>query len=428
MKISYKVLGNVFTIFVLFLSTGAFLSLIVGTNLQASEEGSPLTQVIWAVVYLIVIVRAIAWHREILPLVRANKCLFSLILLAIVSTLWSFDRVGTLHHGVALLVTSLFGIDFALRYSIREQLRLVCIVLGSVILLSIAVEIFLRGLIPHVDPDPSIWQGVFGQKNTLGKIVVLAAAAFLSWPRYSWPDTARVATLIVIAGAVVIASHSASSLVELVAIVVISLVLGVLRWRPSVLIITAFLSLLIAIPTAYLTLNHFDRVTAVLGRDPTLTGRTEIWRLARDSIADRPLLGYGYDVFWEFSSQEATRIRSAVQWDVPSTHNGFMDLLLDVGFCGLLLFAVSYSVTLLRVVSLFRTPSVNDMIWPLLFLAEGLLCQITESSIVKPNSIYWILFVAIAISVTKPPIVLETDMGEEDPAESLPEEAVLTEV
>jgi exopolysaccharide production protein ExoQ len=427
MRISHKVLGNAFTFIVLFLSTGAFLSLVLGTSLQASDEGSPLTKALWAVLYLIVILRVISRYREILPLVRANKCLCLLVLLAIVSAVWSQDPVATLHHGIALLATTLFGIDFAVRYSIREQLRFSCIVLGSVILLSIAAEIVLPGLLPHAGPDPSAWHGVFGQKNILGKIVVLAAAAFLSRPRHSRRDTVLIVSLMAIAGALVFASHSVSSLVELAAIILISRVIGALRWRPSKLILAAFLSLLIAIPTVYWALNNIGSVTRALGRDPTLTGRTEIWRLVRESIASRPILGFGYGVFWEYSSQEGSRIRSAVGWEVPGAHNGYMDLLLDVGFVGLLLFAVAYVVTVRRTVILFRRGPAIDMIWPLLFLTEGLLVQSTESSIVTPNLIYWILYVAIAFSVSKPPVVLESSMRDGDPAESLPEE-VLTEV
>jgi exopolysaccharide production protein ExoQ len=401
MKVSSKPLGDVFTLVVLFLSTGAFLPLIVGTDLQGSEEGSPLTQIIWAVIYLIVIVRAVSSYRQILPLVGLNKCLCSLVALAILSALWSFDPSATVHHGIALLAITLFGVDFALRYSLREQLRLVCVVLGSVVVLSILAEIFLPGVLPQADSGSPAWHGVFGQKNTLGKIVVLAAAAFLSRPRYSRFAKLLIIALVVIAGAVVIASHSASSFVELLVMVIISQALGVLRWRPSALIITVFLSLLIAIPTFYGVINNFDAMTALVGRDSTLTGRTEVWRLAGQSIAARPLLGYGYDVFWEFSSQQATRIRDVIRWQAPSTHNGFMDLLLDVGAVGLLLFSITYIVTIRRAIALFRSDPTNVMVWPLLFLVEGLLCQITEASIVKPNLIYWLLYVSIAFSVSK---------------------------
>jgi exopolysaccharide production protein ExoQ len=427
MKISYRVLWNSLTLIVLFLSTGAFLSLIVDPGVQGSSEGSPLTQALWAVVFLVVTLLAISMYRQILPLVRANKCLCILVLLTIVSAAWSQDSVGTLRQSIALLATTLFGIEIAIRYSIREQLRMACIVLGSVILLSIATQIFLPGLVPQLGTDSSIWQGAFGNKNTFGKIVVLAVAAFLSRPRRTRRDTVLITTLVVIAGALVVASRSASSLVELAALVLISWALGALRWRPSMLILTVFLSLLIAIPTVYLAMNNLDRLTAGLGRDASLSGRTELWRFVAGSIASHPILGHGYGVFWEFSSQEATRIRGAIGWEAPSAHDGYLDLVLDVGLVGLLLYAVAYAVTLRRAIVLFRRGPPSDMNWPLLLLAEIFLCQITESSIVTPHSTYWILYVAAVFSVSKPFIVPQERIRDRDPVESLPE-AVLTEV
>jgi len=420
MRISYRVLGNVFTLIVLFLSTGAFLSWLVGEGIQGSSEGSPLTEALWALVYLLVALLAISMYRQILPLVRANKCLCIFVLLAIVSAAWSQDRMGTLRQSIALLLTTLFGIEIAVRYSIREQLRLACIILGSVVLLSVAAQMLLAGDLP-------VWLGAFSNKNTFGRMIVFAAAAFLSRPRHSRRDTLLTVTLMAIAGALVVASHSAGSLVELIAIVLISCALGALRWRPSMLILTVFLSLLIAIPTVYLAMNNLDRVTAGLGRDSSLTGRTELWRYVADSIASHPILGHGYGVFWEFSSQEATRIRGAIGWEAPSAHDGYLDLLLDVGLVGLLLYAVAYAVTVRRAVVLFRRGPANDMIWPLLLLAEIFLCQITEASIVTPHSTYWIMYVGTVFSVSKPFNVPQDRIRDRDPVESLAE-AVLTEV
>jgi exopolysaccharide production protein ExoQ len=423
MTISYRVLQNVFTGMALFLSTGAFLSLIVDTNLQASSDGSPATQVIWAFVFLVVFFLAISMYREILLLARANKSLCFLVLLAIISAAWSQDSAGTLRQSLALLATTLFGIEIALLYSIRKQLRLICIVLGSVILLSILVQIFLPGLLPQAGSDASVWQGAFAQKNTLGRIVVLGAAAFLCRPRYSRRDTLLVAMLMIIAGAVIFLAHSASSLVELIALAVIFRSVGVLRWRPSKLIITTFLILLITTPMLFLALNNFSAVTTAVGRDATLTGRTELWRLATQSIRSRPILGYGYGVFWDASSQEAARIRSVIQWDAPSAHNGYMDLLLGVGLVGLLLYVVAYVVAVRRAFILFRNDPENDTVWPLVLLAEILLCQLTEATIVSPHSIYWTLYVATCFSISKPFVLLEDGIRIGEPAESLPETA-----
>ena len=424
MKISYKVLSDMFTFVVLFISTGAFVSSVVGTSLESNQEGSPLTQTLWAVLYLIVILRVIMRYLQIVPLVRANKCLCLLVILTIVSASWSQDMTATLHHSIALLGTTLFGIDIAVHYSLHEQLRFAGIVLGSVIILSILTEIFLPGFLPHA-AGASFWQGAFGQKNTFGKIVVLASAAFLSRPRQSKRDIQIIVALIMMTVALVVASHSASSLLELVALVLISRTFGALRWKRSKLMVTAFVMLIIAVPTVYLALDNLNTVTAVFARDSTLSGRTVLWELTMESIARQPYLGHGYGVFWEFSSQEATRIRAMIGWDAPSAHDGYLGLLLDVGIVGLLLFGVAYFVTARRAIVRFRMGLQDQMLWPLLLLVEVFLCQLTETSVVSPNSIYWILFVSVAFSVSQPLSVQEQGISEGHASTSVPQPVLM---
>ena len=76
MRISLKFLGDAFTIVVLFLGTGAFISLVMdSSNPNAVTDGSLLTQFGWSLIYIIVLVRAAPLRREILRTVKANKSL-----------------------------------------------------------------------------------------------------------------------------------------------------------------------------------------------------------------------------------------------------------------------------------------------------------------------------------------------------------------
>ncbi len=56
--------------------------------------------------------------------------------------MWSQDPGLTLRKGVALIGTTLIGIDFAGRYSVRDQLRLLYLVLGFALLLGIVAQLF----------------------------------------------------------------------------------------------------------------------------------------------------------------------------------------------------------------------------------------------------------------------------------------------
>src|SRR5580700_2479500 len=104
MNISRKYLGDVFTLLVLVLATGAFQSLVVDTSTPtAVNEGNPLLQATWALVYAVVLIRAVGSFRPIAAAVRADTFLFALVLLVVVSVFWSDDPGFMLRRGVALL-------------------------------------------------------------------------------------------------------------------------------------------------------------------------------------------------------------------------------------------------------------------------------------------------------------------------------------
>lgn len=82
----------------------------------------------------------------------------------------------------------------------------------------------------------------------------------------------------------------------------------------------------------------FHAVATALFGDPTLTQRTEIWEFAVRKIAERPWLGYGYEVFWG-ATVDSPSVREGPGFvaQMPHAHNGYLDLLLQTGIPGLVL-------------------------------------------------------------------------------------------
>jgi O-antigen ligase len=402
-QISRKFCGDAFILAVLFLATGAFQSLVVdNSNPQAGADGSPLMKVLWAAVYFVVALRVISQYHRIMQVVRANKFLLSLVFFAILSTVWSEDPALTLRRGVAVLATTALGIDFAIRYPIREQLRLLGAVLGLTVLLSILAQVLFPGAIPTVDTlaDADAWYGVFNQKNQFARIVVLATLVALTRTRQSRRQSVVLGLLVAAAIALVIAAKSMGGLVILVALILLVEVFPALRWKPRARTALALASVLVVIPVLYLAAQNIDSVTAMLGRDSTLTGRVKIWPLALSSIANRPFLGYGYEAFW-YISPDAIRINEMVGWDTPHSHNGYIDLTLSLGLLGLALYLAGCVVAMRRAVAFLRADGERESMWPLAYLSFTLLNQLSESSIFSSNSILWLLYIAAACSVAR---------------------------
>jgi exopolysaccharide production protein ExoQ len=80
-----------------------------------------------------------------------------------------------------------------------------------------------------------------------------------------------------------------------------------------------------------------DSIIAALGRDATLTGRTELWADVL-KLNSNPLIGTGFESFWLGDRLE--RLWSAYWWQPNQAHNGYLETYLSLGWIGLVLVAV----------------------------------------------------------------------------------------
>jgi exopolysaccharide production protein ExoQ len=99
-----------------------------------------------------------------------------------------------------------------------------------------------------------------------------------------------------------------------------------------------------------------DTFLELIGKDPTLTGRTEIWTYVRKDIWMKPWLGWGYFGFWQLTNPASLEISDAARWVVPNAHNGLLESLLNVGVLGTALFAFILVRTIVLAVRCLRTP------------------------------------------------------------------------
>src|SRR5262245_58266320 len=76
-----------------------------------------------------------------------------------------------------------------------------------------------------------------------------------------------------------------------------------------------------------------DLVTATLGRDTTMTGRTDLWDAVLP-LNPNPLLGAGYESFWLGDRLKALWTR--FWWQPNQAHNGYLEVYLNLGLLGLL--------------------------------------------------------------------------------------------
>ena len=84
-------------------------------------------------------------------------------------------------------------------------------------------------------------------------------------------------------------------------------------------------------------------VFQLVHRSPDMTGRTELWNAVLVSISKRPWLGYGFSAFWESMRGESESVRDAVGWAPGYSHDGYLDVMLQLGVAGLVTFVPAIS-------------------------------------------------------------------------------------
>jgi exopolysaccharide production protein ExoQ len=84
---------------------------------------------------------------------------------------------------------------------------------------------------------------------------------------------------------------------------------------------------------------------------------------------------------------------SALQWKPPHAHNGFLDLALELGIVGIVVFVVGLAAAAWRSAALIRRTSSFYALWPVVYLAFMVMINLAESAILIRNSIFWMLYV-----------------------------------
>ena len=385
-----------FVLFVLLLSLGAFQNLMVTRAAQSPNLAMPKMQGLWSFLYLVTL---LLYSRRCESPIRGLftvSPLMAVIVFTFASVLWSQDPALTARRSIALALTVVFGVYFALRFKPKEQFRLLAWAFLICIIFSFIFELF--GLNYQMG---SGWYGIFFIKVHLGRNMALGALIFLFWEKVESKHSA-VARVGLVASIVLVAlSRDVTSWIVLTVMLIL---LPYLQWtlRRSIRWALGGIGFLLALGTfsVMYVWTHLDTFTAFLGKDPLLTGRVPLWILSTVMAMRRPWLGYGFDAFWLPDEGAVQRIWHILRWEPPHAHNGILELWLEIGLIGTALFLIVFVYYVTRALRMLRSSSEATAAWPLMFLLFLFLANLTESVFLGTNSICSILYVAAATTLS----------------------------
>jgi O-antigen ligase len=130
-----------------------------------------------------------------------------------------------------------------------------------------------------------------------------------------------------------------------------------------------------------------------LGKDPSLTGRKEIWALVL-SLHTNPLIGTGFETFWLGSRLEFMR-QALPNEIINEAHNGYVEVYLNLGWAGICFIALLLATGYKRITSHVRQDPEQGCLF-LGFLICALFYEFSEAGF-RFNTFSWFLLLLVII-------------------------------
>jgi exopolysaccharide production protein ExoQ len=154
----------------------------------------------------------------------------------------------------------------------------------------------------------------------------------------------------------------------------------------------------VLIPVSVTLLGVSPEALKEMGRNPTLTERTDIWAEVIKLVPNR-WVGAGYESFW-LGPRLDTMIATVTRWWVPNeSHNGYLEIYANLGWLGVGALAVVIFWGYARVFRNWRQnlPASNLM---LAYFVSGVIFNLTEAAFFRMMTPVWLFFL-LAISEPK---------------------------
>jgi exopolysaccharide production protein ExoQ len=403
MRDGFILVEKVFGVLALLMYQGAVIGLLLSGGSDegdiANYDATPI-RAIYLLIYIITFFLLVLRWRKTIYFLNRNWLTWALILLSVLSIFWSSSKDASIKDSFTLVGSSLFGVYLISRYSLKDILKLASWSFYVIIFLSIVFAIGLPkyGLMAG-QLHAGKWRGVYTHKNGLGISMAISGTIFLI---RSYAE--RLKNPILWGGfglsiALLLLSGSASAMLNFLALVMAFFVFRIMRWSYSTMIPTLIGISTIGIGLNFWAVNNADILFGAIGKDPTLTGRKGLWLLVWEMIWKQPWFGYGYGGFWHGYDGESSYIWLATSFHPAHAHSGYLTILLELGFVGLIIFWLGFSLNLFKALVCLRSSEAVEDIWAPIFFVYLLIINQSESGLIASNSMDWIFYIAISLSL-----------------------------
>lgn len=351
-------------------------------DIYGGETSNVKNQVVYLFLFFSSLIILSKRLEKVLSLIRSEKYLGLFVLICLLSALWSDYSLLSIKRSFQLFVMFLVIVEALVNIEPNILLKQLKIVVSAYLFFNLYACRFIP---TAIDPVFGTWRGMEIQKNWLAQNSLYC---FLSSIVFFYFDKTRMSKLydsllILISLLMIYKAHSSTNLL----IVGIIIFMGVIFQIESIfyklgigrsLLGLTFLFILTFVGIFLIFSSElFGLIPGYFGKDMTLSGRTDIWLFAWNDIEKKIFLGYGFATYWIMGSSRLQIFASYFEgFMVNEAHNGFIEIVLQLGFIGFIFFLLPIGAYI------FRMFKLNNNIAILIFVSIMTL-NYTESVLFK---------------------------------------------
>jgi O-antigen ligase len=299
------------------------------------------------IVYILSLACILPFIKPVWRELRRNALIFSILGWAILSVIWSENPSTSAANSFRMAINLVLVVYLFERYSPNDIQKLILLV-GYV---AAAGSVFLVFAFPQYGLQSrgsyalGAWEGIFGQKNICGlEMLILLLPAFFVQLTGTYTKILRVGYIATVLVIIVMTRSAGAWVVSSLCLAFIAFLKLTTRMAKKDVVAVLFVTAGVAAVIGAIALANYDILMYALGKDPTMTGRTQLWKGLAPLILRRPIVGYGYMAFWQGVLAGPSRsLALHLHWlGLAGAENGVLEMWLELGIVGLLLYVVVF--------------------------------------------------------------------------------------
>lgn len=359
-------------------------------DVSEMSMSNPVNQIAYSFIFILAAATIVPHYKKFIAWLNTEKFIIIFFIWCGLTIVFAIDSFVSFKRYFQYVTTSLVFISFYLNNSDKNDLiKILKNLFGIYAILTFIACVTLPDA---KDPSFNTWRGFHATKNNLGQYSSILIIFFSYYFLYSKSKITKIysALIILISFFLLFGSFSMTNIVLIFVFLTIFIVtnsqkiftpigLGIKTYFFFIVVFALlFLIMIISFPTL---ISYFFEIT---GKDPTLTGRTEIWTLVLAQNINDLITGVGFQSFW--IPEKLSKIILFQYWMPNQSHNGYVDIVLEIGIIGLVLF-------IFVLYSFFSNAKLcsNNLLWIILALYV-LFLNFSESTLIRPHHFTNVMF------------------------------------